>query len=116
MKAIAILLGIMLTGLGLLLLWGNRWGEATQFACLLSWIGIGALTGVSFLLRRGARNMGQILLPALLRLVFLPLWVGLWAWYFGPALKPYLLVTLLGVVVFLGAEVALSLRKLRGAV
>lgn len=116
MRAVATLLGVTVAGGVSLLLWGDRLGEATRLACLLSWIGMGVLSSVSFFLRQGARSMGQVLLPSLLRLVLLPLWVGLWAWYLSPTLKPYLLVTLLGLAVFLAAEVALSLRNLRGPV
>ncbi len=116
MKAMLALIGITLGGVGLLLLWGKHLGEATLLACLLNWIGIGALTGISFLLRQRAQRVGQLLLPTLLRLVLLPLWVGVWAWYFSPALKPYLLVSLLGLGIFLTAEALLSLRNLRGPV
>lgn len=116
MKAILALIGITLGGVGLILLWGEHLGEATLLACLLNWVGMGVLTGISFLLRRVARSVGQFLLPTLLRLVLLPLWIGIWAWYFSPTLKPYLLVSLLGLGIFLTAEALLSLRNLRGPV
>lgn len=110
-----LLLGLLLAvgggivgGIGVML-----WPPATLGACLWAWGGIGGLSFLALWIRRRASGSTVVLLPMALRLVGAPVWIGGGALLFQPSLGPYLVVSIGGVIIFLIAEVALTLRNLR---
>ncbi len=107
------LIGLWIGGV---LLWawiGGVWGQTTRWALTALWVGLGLLSLVAHRLRSVGSGAAGVLWPMGVRLVGWPLWIAAVAVGFRPAVKPYAIGALVGMVLFLGIEVLVTLRNLR---
>lgn len=77
------------------------------------WVGLGMLSLAAYRLRSVGSGPAGVLLPMGVRLLGWPLWIAAVAAWFRPKLEPFLGVTLVGMGLFLGVEVLITLRNLR---
>ncbi len=107
------LIGLLVGGL---LVWGwvgRAWDEATRWGLMAMWVGLGLLSLAAYGLRFVGSGAAGVLLPMGVRLIGWPLWIAAVAAWFRPKLEPFLVGTLMGMGLFLGVEVLLTLRNLR---
>ncbi|MCX7606161.1 MAG: hypothetical protein N2170_02690 [Bacteroidia bacterium] len=110
--AVGLLLLTLMGGVLLYSMFGVVFPEA-RTACVWAWTGTGLIALLAFWLRKKLSGMAVALAPTAVRLFLLPLWLGGVAWIFSPPLLPFAFVSIGAVLVFLVAEVALTLRNLR---